>query len=463
MIRLLNTYFPFRTVFLGVSETCLVMLAFIGAVVVRMGGDAHVMLWRQQGYVRIVVVTAALVLSLYYFDLYESMVLTNQREIITRLLQVFGVAFIVLGLLYHMYPILALTPGVLLPGLVLVAFTLFSCRRLFSLFNAMPRFARRTLILGDGALADLVAQELTSRPEIGARVIRETVCLTSRAESENGEYSRQDYAALVESLKGYQPACIIVALDERRGRLPVEALLELKNSGIEIREAADYYEAVTGRVHVDTLRGSHLLFSTEFQVSRLVLLYKRVASIILSTGGLIVTAPLMLMIAIAIRADSSGPAIFRQKRVGHRGQVFTLYKFRTMFKDVDDINNYRPAESRDSRVTRLGRCLRRARLDELPQLINVLRGDMNFIGPRPFVLNQEQECVERIAFYPQRWVVKPGATGWAQVNRGYNVTIEDNKEKLEYDLFYIKHLSLGLDLLILLQTLKIVLLGRGSR
>ena len=171
----------------------------------------------------------------------------------------------------------------------------------------------------------------------------------------------------------------------------------------------------------------------------------------------------MLLVAIAIRLDSRGPAIFKQERIGENGKTFTLFKFRTMVEGADRDDNHRPAEITDNRFTRVGRWLRRARIDELPQLFNILRGDMYFVGPRPFVPNQEQECLEKIPFYRQRWAVKPGATGWAQVNRGYCSTIEDNTEKLAYDLFYIKNISIGLDLLILFKTIKILLLGKGSR
>ena len=171
----------------------------------------------------------------------------------------------------------------------------------------------------------------------------------------------------------------------------------------------------------------------------------------------------MILIGLVIRAESAGPAIFRQKRIGQNGTVFTLYKFRSMVDGADQDNYHRPAERTDSRFTSIGRLLRRTRVDELPQLFNILRGDMNFVGPRPFVPSQEYECLEKIPYYRQRWVIKPGATGWAQVNRGYNVTIEDNTDKLAYDLFYIKNMSIGLDLLILIRTVKILLWGRGSQ
>ena len=211
------------------------------------------------------------------------------------------------------------------------------------------------------------------------------------------------------------------------------------------------YEAVTGKLPIESLRLSWLLFSPGLEVSRPLVIYKRASSLIWSTVGLTLAFPLMALIALAIRLDSDGPAIFRQKRVGLHGEIFTLLKFRTMINGVDQDENHRPAERTDSRVTRVGRLLRRSHLDELPQLFNILYGDMHLVGPRPFVPDQERKCVEKIPYYRQRWAIKPGATGWAQINRGYYATIEDNKEKLSYDLFYIKNISLGLDLLILFQ------------
>ncbi|HVB55747.1 MAG TPA: sugar transferase, partial [Candidatus Acidoferrales bacterium] len=219
----------------------------------------------------------------------------------------------------------------------------------------------------------------------------------------------------------------------------------------------------TGKVPIESLRLSWLLFSSGFHVSRPLLIYKRAFSFLISSICFLITAPIMALVAIAIRLDSPGPAIFKQERIGEGGKPFTVFKFRTMVDGADRDDNHRPAEKTDERFTRVGKFLRRTRLDELPQLFNILRGDMYFVGPRPFVPNQEQECLEKIPYYRQRWTVKPGATGWAQINRGYCTTIEDNTEKLAYDLFYIKNISVGLDLLIMFQTIKILLLSRGSR
>ena len=230
--------------------------------------------------------------------------------------------------------------------------------------------------------------------------------------------------------------------------------------GVQVQDAPDFYEALTDKVPVSSLRLGWLLFSPGFQISGWIRMYKRFASIVLSIVGLIVSLPVMILVALAIRLDSPGPVIFRQRRIGKDGKLFTLYKFRSMRLKSDD---QRPAEEDDNRITRVGQWIRRFRLDELPQLFNILRGEMHFVGPRPFVPSAEEECARKIPFYNQRWTTRPGLTGWAQIKGGYCSTLDANIEKLAYDLFYIKHMSIGLDCLILLHTIKILLLGRGSR
>ncbi len=255
---------------------------------------------------------------------------------------------------------------------------------------------------------------------------------------------------------------LVVTMGDRRGKLQVEDLLKLKARGMQIQDGPDYYETVTGKIPLDSVRLSWLLFSPGFHVRTALQLYKRLFSLVLGVLGIVVTSPIMLLAAIAIRLDSPGPAIFRQKRVGEHGRLFDIYKFRSMYNGSDK-EHLKPAERGDARVTRVGAWLRPTRIDELPQLFNILKGDMAFVGPRPFVPEQEMEYAEKIPFYKERWLVKPGATGWAQINRGYNVTLEDNRDKLAYDLFYIKNVSIGLDLYIMFATIKILLLGRGGR
>ena len=462
MIRLLNAYFPARTLFLGISEACLVALAFVAAAMARLGAsDAALMLNYEQGFLKISVVAGLFITCMYYFDLYDSSILANHREVITRVIQMLGTVCILLAVLYYIYPPLELGRGIFLIGFVLVAVLLLFWRRLFLKLNSLPQFAERALILGDGELAGSLKRELKSRTELGIRLVGEL----NIAEDWTGKPTSapERVEEFLHSVKSFQPNCVIVAMGDRRGKLPVEALLQLKSQGVRIRDGADMYEAVTGKVPIESLRLSWLLFSPGFRVAGPLLIYERVFSLALCAVGLVLTLPLMILVALAIRCDSAGPVIFRQKRVGQNGKLFTLYKFRTMVDGADQDGNHRPAEETDHRFTRVGRVLRRIRIDELPQLFNILRGDMHMVGPRPFVPNQEQECLERIPYYRQRLVVKPGATGWAQVNRGYNATIEDNKEKLAYDLYYIKNISIGLDLLILFKTMKILLLGRGAR
>ena len=241
----------------------------------------------------------------------------------------------------------------------------------------------------------------------------------------------------------------------------MNVLLELKKRGVMIQDGSELYQVITGKISLDSLRPSMLLFSPGFQVSRLFLLYKRAFSLVFSAFvGLLLSLPFMLLVAIAIRLDSKGPVIFRQRRMGKDGKIFTLYKFRSMYEGVD---GDRPATEDDERCTRVGRWLRATRIDELPQLWNIFRGDMHLVGPRPFVPEQEARLAKQIPFYSLRWSVRPGATGWAQVNRGYCSTVAENAEKLAYDLFYIKNVSVGLDLLVIFKTFKTLLLSRGAR
>jgi exopolysaccharide biosynthesis polyprenyl glycosylphosphotransferase len=463
LIRLLHAYFPARTLFLGISEACLVGLAFVAATVARLGtNDASLMLSYEQGFLKIAVVSGAFITCMYYFDLYDWSVLSNQREVLTRVIQVLGTVCILLALLYYLYPPLELGRGIFLIGFVFVTMLLLSWRRLFLKLNALPRFAQRALILGDSPLAKSLLSELESRSELGVRVVGQMKSIEN-GNGKSGLAAGDEPNEFLRSVESYRPDRIIVSMGDRRGKLPVDALLQLKSRGVMIEDGADVYEAVTGKVPIESLRLSWLLFSADFRISRPLLMYERVFSLVLSALGLVLALPLMALIGLAVRLDSAGPAIFRQKRVGQNGKIFFLYKFRTMVDGSDKGNSHPPAVMTDSRFTRVGRFLRRSRMDEVPQLFNILRGDMNFVGPRPFVPDQEQECLDNIPHYRQRWVVKPGATGWAQVNRGYCETIEDNREKFAYDLFYIKNASVGLDFLILIKTMKILMLGRGSR
>jgi sugar transferase (PEP-CTERM system associated) len=459
MIRLFNAYFPTRTLLLTVTETVLVFLGFVLAVLLWAGTtlDANIYLMYENGIGRIGLVAAVFLVLMYYFDLYSSAILTNRREVLSRLVAVLGSTFVALAALYTIFPEIRLGGTVFWFGVIFMAVSVPLWRSFFFVLNRSARFAERAIIYGDGPLAEPLIEEICQRTELGIRVAGFVggPCPVAGIPS-------FDNVDLTELVKREGVRKIVVTMGDRRGRLRVEELLKLKASGVQIQDGPEYYETVTGKIPLESLRLSWLLFSPGFHVAAGLRIYKRLFSLLLGGIAIALTAPLMVIVAIAIRLDSKGPVIFRQKRVGEHGELFTVYKFRSMYEGADKMQLL-PAEHADARVTRVGWWLRRSRLDELPQLFNIIKGDMAFVGPRPFVPEQEEECVAQIPFYRERWLVKPGATGWAQINRGYNATLEDNKEKLAYDLFYIKNVSMGLDLYILFATLKILLLGKGGR
>jgi len=459
MIRLFNAYFPTRTLLLTITEAILVTLGFVVAVVFWAGtaADAKIYLLYLNGLGRIFLVVAVFLVLMYYFDLYGSFVLSNRREVVTRLVGVLGTAFVALAVLYYAFPEISLEASALWLGVGIVAVAVPAWRRLFFALNRSARFSERAVLFGDGPLATALMREVTNRSELGVKIVgfvgKDTPTVPGIPLLDG------DLDELVERENVQR---VLVTMDDRRGRLPVEQLLRLKTRGIYIQDGPEYYESVTGKIALDSLQPSWLLFSPGFHVRAALQLYKRLFSLFFGALAIVLTSPFMLLAAIAVRLDSPGPALFRQKRVGEHGHLFEIYKFRSMY-DGSDKKELTPADHDDARVTRIGKWLRRTRIDELPQLFNIVKGDMSFVGPRPFVPEQEMEYAEKIPFYRERWLVKPGATGWAQINRGYNVTLEDNREKLAYDLFYIKNVSLGLDLYIMFSTIKTLVLGRGGR
>lgn len=459
MIRLFHAYFPTRTVLLTLSEAVLLIAAFLLAVLVAAGTatDASIFLLYENGLGRIAFIVTVVLVMIYYFDLYSSMVLSNSREVFTRLVGVLGCTFLALALFYFAIPEVKLNGRVLWLGLLAASVALPAWRSIFFMLNRSPRFAERALILGDGPLAGLLSYEIGHRPELGVRIAGAVV-----HEMSIDGVRAVETSELIEFAKRTGIRRVIVTAAERRGTLPINELLVLKANGAQILDGAEYYESITGKLSLDSLRLGWLLFSPGFRVGGLLRIYKRAASLVLAGLALVILWPVLAVVALAICLDSKGPIIFKQSRVGEGGKVFLMYKFRTMFAECEK-GKHDPAARGDSRVTRVGKWLRPPRLDELPQLVNILKGDMAFVGPRPFVPDQEEDFAARIPFYRQRWLIRPGATGWAQINRGYNATLEDNKEKLAYDLFYIKNISAGLDLFIMLSTAKILLLGRGGR
>jgi sugar transferase (PEP-CTERM system associated) len=474
MIRLLHAYFPARTFFLGVSEACLVSLAFLTATLARVGaGGAGRVLNYQHGSLKILVMSGAIIVCMHYFDLYDTSVLSNRREVRIRLIQALGTVYSVSVLLYFLYPPLELGRGIFVIGLVFAAMLLFFWRGLFSKINSAPEFADRALIFGEGPLAKLLETEFESRPELGLRVVGRVLPGSNGTGNHQagfeptefrGDYSEADVADdLSATVKNLRATRIVVAMGDRRGKLPVDLLLSLKCRGLQVQDGVEVYEAITGKVPIESVRSGWLLFSPGCHASRFHLAYKRAASVLVSIVGLLLSLPLIPFIIVVIKLTSRGPVFYRQSRVGREGAVYYCYKFRTMRADAEADTGPTWAGDDDPRITSVGRFLRQSRMDEIPQLWNVLKGDMSLVGPRPERPEFVDMLSKEIPYYHLRHTIRPGITGWAQIRYKYGSSIEDAKEKLRYDLFYIKNMSAGLDLLVFLQTIKIILLGHGAK
>lgn len=323
------------------------------------------------------------------------------------------------------------------------------------------RAGRVTLVLGVGQIAEAIAEleGSSARPFRIAGFVDDDPKAAAMLPSGHRLVGGLD--RLQSIVSEVRPDLIVVAQTDRRGAFPAAALLECRLQGISVEEWPAFYEKVTGKILVSDMRPSWLIFSDGFVKTRPAIIVKRAVDVILSLAGMVLSSPLIALTALAVRLESTGPVLFRQTRVGQFGRAFSIYKFRSMRVDAEVVSGPVWAQKDDPRVTRIGRFLRRSRLDELPQLYNVLIGDMSFIGPRPERPEFIEELERRIPFYRARLSVKPGVTGWAQVRYTYGGSVEETLEKLQYDLYYVKNLSLFLDLLILISTVQVVIFGRG--
>jgi len=317
-------------------------------------------------------------------------------------------------------------------------------------------FAERTLIIGATPLARKLVKEIAAR-RCGRAVIVDDEIPT---DSPLGDLIAGPLTRLAEIIEAHRPDRIIVALSDRRGRLPMRELLEARVGGIPVDDAVEFYEKLTGKIAIEALTPSHLLSSHGFRKSRADLAFGHALSLLVSVLALVVLVPLFGLIALAIRIDSPGPVFFVHQRVGLRGRRFNLLKFRTMHPANRTTSEW--VRDNRERITRVGRWLRAYRLDELPQLINVLRGELNLVGPRPHPVSNFELFRTNIPYYSLRALVRPGLTGWAQVRQGYANSLDEETEKMRYDLYYIKHMSVWLDLRILCQTAGAILSGREA-
>jgi len=373
-------------------------------------------------------------------------------------LLVLGTSSLSLAAIGHWFPEFMLGRHVYLFGIVSLAGTLLLWRGAYTWLMGQPYLRERVYVLGSGERAARLVEAIRNRKDIGMDVIGWAGALGP------GATDQENMAKALRSLMGRTSVDrVIVAVDDRRNTVPLTELLNLRLAAVKIEEASSLFEKISGKIDVESLYPSALIYSDGFRLGVGQLLIRRVVSFTVAVCALVICLPLIPLVAIAVRLSSPGPVLFRQKRVGRRGETFNLYKFRTMLQDAESLTGAVWAGKRDARVTAIGRFLRLTRMDEIPQLWNVVNGNMGFVGPRPERPEFVQVLQERIPYYNLRHVIRPGLTGWAQVNYRYGASVEDAQQKLQYDLYYIKHMSLSLDLLVIFKTLKTVVLGRGAQ
>jgi sugar transferase (PEP-CTERM system associated) len=452
-------------VLLLLADTCLILLSLILATLLPSFPKFE--RWNQLVQVemlgRFAFVIATFTLGLHYSGLYSFSVTTRWRELVVRSLRGVGVAYLVLALGYACLPHSSLGGKTTALAMALILFGVLGGRLLLGRTQAPRNRMERVLVLGTGAVGRQIADAVQSATDLDMEIVG-----FLDEQSKNTRLSTWDDRVIGQALdvekivRREKIERVVVALSERRGRMPVQQLVRLKLAGVKVEDGHSVYEQLTGRIHLERLTPSWLFMSSGFRNNGLRVRIKYLLDFIVALILLVVFAPVMVLVALAIWIETGRPILFIQDRVGRHGRQFRIYKFRSMHQKSDS-TEVRWTTHKDDRVTRVGKVIRKYRLDELPQLFNVLRGDMSVVGPRPEQPYFCQELGQRVPYYAERHSVRPGITGWAQVKFHYGGTVDDSKTKLEYDLFYLKHMSPWLDMVILLYTINVLLSGKGAR
>ncbi len=465
MITLVNRFFPIRSAVCFIVEGGIIILSVLSSFLIFNAASGTQTLDFQEAMTRGILVAFFCQSCMYLLDLYDLRHSQTWGEMFFSLIIAIGFVCIGIGFVCSAVPSFATDRQIYVLSILFVSIFLLFWRILFDIY--LSRFAphENILVVGAGEVARLIGQEVRKRQRLGFRLVGFLVPRGASNPPPVGGTGKVlgDYTQLERIVEEHGIRKVVVAITERRGEYPVKEMLSLRVGGCQVVEWPAFFEKLSGRIPIDSLAPSFFIFNEGFRKSKALLFMRRVASTIASAVVLTVLSPLLLVVAVLIKLDSPGPVIYSQIRVGQKGRLIRIYKFRSMRKDAEQNGGAMWAVVDDPRVTRIGSFLRKTRIDELPQLFNVLIGELDFVGPRP----ERPEFVDKlqnlIPYYSLRHTVKPGLTGWAQVMFHYGSTIEESKEKLQYDLFYIKNMSIKLDLMILFQTLKIVILGRGAR
>jgi sugar transferase (PEP-CTERM system associated) len=462
MVRLFSQYFPVRKFLFFAGECIFIALAVILALITHGEFNDYVS-HPLSLLIKILLIMTVYQVSLFLSDFYSSGVSWTYKKSTYRLITSLIIAFFIIGAIYILTSNTLFNIKILTTILAFALSFLLPWRLLYSWFINLKNYKKRVLILGSGKLARDIAREIIRDKELSLNVVgfisNDPKLQGIRLVNPKVMGSTQTLSKIVDEENIDK---IIVAMEERRGNIPLDDLLKHKSYGIKIEDGVNFYEKVTNKLLVEYINPSNLIFCDGFKLSYITMLLKRTYDIVLSLIGLIVTSPLFLIISLLIKLESKGPIFFKQERVGRNEQPFYIYKFRSMYIDAEKRTGPIMSFKGDCRVTIIGKIIRETRLDELPQLWNVLKGNMSFVGPRPERPMFVEKFKKHIPFYTQRFSLRPGITGWAQIKCPYASNIEQSLDKLRFELYYLKNFSLLFDLTIILRTIKVVTFARGS-
>lgn len=462
----MNTRFSTRTLILICADIAIILGGFHLALFLRFGTEGlSEQLFEQYGWFKMGFAAIICLLTLYLYDLYDFAVINSRRELGLRMIQALGITWVTLAVLFYFFPTLMLGRGVAIYSVIILLISLLVLRSTIHFFFGHPELGERVLVVGNGTVVEETTAAASLRRDAGYRIIGYVTNEPNSLPNTNGSVSNLGVIDnLEEVVHGKRVDRIVIGVKERRGMFPAEPLLRLRLAGnVTIEESTSFFERVTGKVHLDNLLPSWLIFSIRPRDTRIRNFLREVSHRGLALIGLIVSLPFAILTGLAVGLTSRGPIFYKQERVGKNGRIFRLIKFRSMRVDAEREGEPVWASSDDDRATFVGKIIRKIRFDEIPQFWNIIKGEMSFVGPRPERPFFVAKLAEEIPFYEYRHLVAPGLTGWAQIKYPYGSSVDDAKEKLQYDLYYIKNQTLTLDFIIVFETVKTVLFGRGGR
>ncbi len=462
MIRLFKHYVPHAVLFLGLLDVALLIAAAEIAYSIRLHQLGSIVEPIISRWPQLLVFAGALEIAMVAVGVYGADALQSLRRAIARILVAISLGVIFLAVVFFLSPQLTFWRSNLLYAMGIAPVLLVGIRILLGKMLGSQVFKRRVVVLGAGAraarLKALQQQPGSAFVVVGYVSMSEANRVIPEAIARDAIYNLADHVVLLNASE------VVLALEERRNALPLKDLLRIKTTGVHVNDISTFLERETGRVDLQSVNPSWLIFSDGFSSGRMLSgVFKRLFDIAASLILLALVTPVIALTALAIKLESKGPAFYRQRRVGLYGVGFDCIKLRSMRQDAEVNGKAVWAEKDDPRITRIGRFIRKVRIDELPQCWSVLKGEMSFVGPRPERPQFVEDLEQQLPYYAERHMVKPGITGWAQINYPYGASIEDSRQKLEYDLYYAKNYSPFLDLLILLQTIRVVLWPEGAR